>query len=81
MPLNLTVLYGLTPTDLHASIRWLVMLLWPHPLQSVEGSPWKATVGRVRLWPLLWIVDRRFAGHDVDRLCRGCSVSRLRLNR
>src|SRR3954468_1703422 len=55
MPLNLTVEYGLTPTDLHASIRWLVMLLWPHPLQSVDGSPWKATIGRVRVWPLFWI--------------------------
>src|SRR3954465_12737819 len=31
------------------------MLLWPHPLQSVDGSPWKATIGRVRVWPLLWI--------------------------
>ena len=55
IPLNFTVEYGFTPTDLHASIRWLVMLLWPHPLQSVEGSPWKANVGRVRVWPLLWI--------------------------
>src|SRR5690348_1005293 len=55
IPLNFTVLYGLTPTDLHASIRWLVMLLWPHPLQSVEGSPWNANVGRVKVWPLFWI--------------------------
>src|SRR3954470_5778693 len=55
IPLNLTVKYGLIPTDLHASIRWLVMLLWPHPLQSVDGSPWKATIGRVQVWPLFWI--------------------------
>src|SRR4051812_42837874 len=55
IPLNFTVEYGLIPTDLHASIRWLVMLLWPHPLQSVEGSPWNARVGRVRVWPLFWI--------------------------
>ena len=27
------------------------MLLWPHPLQSVEGRPWKARVGRVKDWP------------------------------
>ena len=39
MPLSLTVWYGFTPIDLHASIRWLVMLLWPHPLQRVEGRP------------------------------------------
>src|SRR5206468_2798378 len=55
IPLNFTVEYGLTPTDLHASIRWLVMLLWPHPLHSVEGSPWNANIGRVRAWPLVWI--------------------------
>ena len=64
IPLNLTVVYGFTPTDLQASIRWLVMLLWPHPLQRVEGSPWKARVGREKVRPLLWIVDRRFAGHE-----------------
>src|SRR3954451_4993574 len=55
MPLNFTVEYGFSPTALHASMRWLVMLLWPHPLQSVEGSPWNARVGRVRVWPLFWI--------------------------
>src|SRR4051812_49779337 len=52
MPLSLIVVYGLTPTALHASIRALVMLLWPHPLQSVDGEPWYARVGREKLWPL-----------------------------
>src|SRR5262245_15574131 len=28
------------------------MLLWPHPLQSVEGEPWKASTGRLRACPL-----------------------------
>ena len=64
IPLNFTVEYGLTPTDLHASIRWLVMLLWPHPLQSVEGSPWKANVGRRQGVAVALDQDRRFAGHE-----------------
>jgi hypothetical protein len=51
IPLNFTVEYGFTPTDLHASTRWLVMLLWPHPLHKVDGKPWKATIGRVSVCP------------------------------
>src|SRR4051795_13697835 len=39
IPLSLIVLYGLTPTCLQASTTALVMLLCPHPLHSVEGSP------------------------------------------
>src|SRR4051794_36730515 len=56
IPLNLTVEYGFTPTDLQASIRWLVMLLWPHPLQRVDGRPWKARVGSVIVRPSVSIV-------------------------
>src|SRR5689334_1246801 len=54
MPLSLIVVYGLTPTALQASIRALVMLLCPHPLQSVDGEPWYARVGSEKLWPLDW---------------------------
>ena len=44
------------------------MLLWPHPLQSVEGSPWKATVGSEKVLAVGLDRDRRFAGHEIDRL-------------
>ena len=47
---------GFTPIDLHASIRWLVMLLWPQPLHRVDGKPWNATVGRENELPLDWMV-------------------------
>ena len=30
------------------------MLLWPQPLQSVEGSPWKAAIGSEKVRPSLW---------------------------
>ena len=32
------------------------MLLWPQPLQRVDGRPWKATVGSENELPLDWIV-------------------------
>ena len=33
-------------------IKALVMLLWPQPLQRVEGSPWNASVGSEKDRPL-----------------------------
>src|SRR5689334_4405041 len=78
MPLSLTVWYGFRPTDLHASIRPLVMLLWPHPLQSVEAEPWKATVGSEKRRPgasIMMVASSRGMADHLGRL--DCAIIRI----